>query len=97
MTEGGFGNLMFPLWFALLGSSFVFLVVASPSILFLVFSLLWVLWFIYGLHSYIIFLLEQPKTPNKIMEFPPGREIPHFKSHSSWHQQYQIDKVSNVI
>ncbi len=30
-------NLMFPLWFALLGGSFVFLDV-GPSILFLVFS-----------------------------------------------------------
>jgi hypothetical protein len=41
--------------------------------------------------------LEQPKTPNKIRKFPPRKEIPPFKSHSSWHQQYQIDKVSNVM
>ncbi len=97
MTGGGLANLMFPLWFALLGGSFVFLVVASPSILFLVFPLFWVLWFIYGWQGYIIFLLEQPKTPNKIRKLTPAREIPPFESHSSWRQQYQIDKVSNII
>jgi hypothetical protein len=37
---------MFPLWFALLGGSFVFFEV-GPSILFLVFPLFWVLWLIY--------------------------------------------------
>jgi hypothetical protein len=40
------GNLMFPLWFALLGGSFVFLDV-GPSILFLVFTLFLVLWYIF--------------------------------------------------
>jgi hypothetical protein len=34
----GFGNLMFPLWFSLVGGYFVFLDV-GPSILFLVFPL----------------------------------------------------------
>jgi len=38
--ERGFGNLMFPLWFVLLGGSFVFLDM-GPSILFLVFPLFW--------------------------------------------------------
>jgi hypothetical protein len=36
---------MLPLWFALLGGSFVFLNV-GPMILFFVFALFWVLWFI---------------------------------------------------
>jgi len=40
-----FGNLMFPLWFALLGGSFVFLDMGA-SILFLVFTHFRVLWFI---------------------------------------------------
>ncbi len=43
----GFGNLVLPLWFALLGGSFVFLDV-SPFILFFVFFLFWVLWFIFN-------------------------------------------------
>jgi hypothetical protein len=43
---------MFPLWFALLGGSFVFLDV-GPSILFLVFPLFWVLWFIYDWQGFI--------------------------------------------
>jgi hypothetical protein len=42
--QGGFGNLMFPLWFALLGGSFDFL--------FLVFHLFGVLWFIYDWHHF---------------------------------------------
>jgi hypothetical protein len=37
---------MFPLWFALLGGSFVFLDV-GPSIMFLIFPVFLVLWFIY--------------------------------------------------
>jgi len=49
----GFKNLMFPLWFTLLGGSFVFLDM-GPSILFLVFPLLWVLWFIYKWQGFII-------------------------------------------
>jgi hypothetical protein len=49
----GFRNLMFPLRFALLGHSFVFLDV-GPSILFLVFSLFWLLWFIYDWQGFII-------------------------------------------
>jgi hypothetical protein len=52
----GFGNLIFPLWFALIGGSFVFLDV-SPSNLFLVFPLFfffWMLWFIYDWHVIII-------------------------------------------
>jgi hypothetical protein len=45
---------MFPLWFALLGGSFVFLDM-GPSILFLVFPLLfWVLGFIYDLAGFIV-------------------------------------------
>jgi hypothetical protein len=36
VTGGGFRNLMFPLWFTLLGDSFVFLNI-GPSILFLIF------------------------------------------------------------
>jgi hypothetical protein len=43
---------MFPLWFTLLGGSFVFLDVGL-SILFLVFSLFWVLWFIYNGQGFI--------------------------------------------
>jgi hypothetical protein len=49
-NKRGFGNLMFPLEFTLLGGSFVFLDV-SPSILFFVFPfyLFWVLWLVvYG-------------------------------------------------
>jgi len=45
----GFGSLMFPLWFALIGDSFVFLDM-GPSILFLVFQ---VLWLIYGWQGFI--------------------------------------------
>jgi len=55
MTGGGFRNWMFPLWFALLGGSLVFLDV-GPSILFIVSpppSLFWVLWFIYDWHGFI--------------------------------------------
>jgi hypothetical protein len=50
----GFGNLMFSLWFAVLGGSFVFFDV-GPFILLLVFSLLffWVLWFIYDWQGFI--------------------------------------------
>jgi len=44
---------MFPLWFALLGGSFVFMDLGS-SILFLVFPLFWVLWFIYDRQGFII-------------------------------------------
>jgi hypothetical protein len=43
---------MFRLWFILLGVSFAFLDV-GPSILFLVFSLFWVLWFIYDEQGFI--------------------------------------------
>jgi hypothetical protein len=46
VTKRGFKNLVLLLWFVLLCGSFVFLNV-GPSILFLVFSLFWVLWFIY--------------------------------------------------
>jgi hypothetical protein len=49
MTGGGllgFGNLIFPLGFALLGGSFIFWDM-GPSSLYLVFPLFWVLWFIY--------------------------------------------------
>ncbi len=49
----GFGNLMFPLWFVLLGGSFIFLD-EGPSILYLVFPLFWVLWFIYDWQGFII-------------------------------------------
>ncbi len=48
----GLGNLMFLLWSALLGGSFVFLD-AGPSILFLVFLLFWVLWEFYGWQGFI--------------------------------------------
>ncbi len=48
-----FGNLMFPLWFSFLGGYFVFLDV-GPSILFLVFPLIRVLWFIYDWQGFII-------------------------------------------
>jgi hypothetical protein len=47
-----FRNLMFPLWFGLLGGSFVFLHV-GPSILFLVFPLIWVLWFLFDWQGFI--------------------------------------------
>jgi hypothetical protein len=43
LNSKGFENLMVPLWFALLGGSFVFLDM-GPSILFLVFLPFWVLW-----------------------------------------------------
>jgi hypothetical protein len=43
---------MFPLWLTLLSGSFVFLDV-GPSILFLVFSLFWVLSFIYDGQGFI--------------------------------------------
>ncbi len=46
---------MFPLWFTLLGGSFVFLDV-GPSILFLVFIFFGVLWFIYDWQGFIIYL-----------------------------------------
>jgi hypothetical protein len=52
----GFRNieLMFSLWFGLLlGGSFHFWNV-GPSILFLVYTLFWVLWFIYDRHGLII-------------------------------------------
>ncbi len=49
----GFRNLVFPMWFVLLGGSFVFLNV-GPSTLFLVFPLFfWVLWFIYDWQGFI--------------------------------------------
>jgi hypothetical protein len=60
----GFRNLMFPLWLALLGDSFVFLDV-GPSILFLVFPLLGVLWFIYDSQGFIVL------TTNLHMEHTP--------------------------
>jgi hypothetical protein len=44
---------MFPLWFAFLGGSFVFLNVRI-SILFLVFPLFWVLWLFYDWQGFII-------------------------------------------
>ncbi len=50
--EAGFGNSMLPLWFALLGGSFVFLDVYFhfvPCI-----PLFWVLWFIYDWQGFII-------------------------------------------
>ncbi len=47
-----FRNVMFPLWFGLLGGSFVFLDV-GPSILFLVFPLTWVLWFLFYWQGFI--------------------------------------------
>jgi hypothetical protein len=46
---------MFPLWLALLGGSFVFLDM-GPSILFLVFRLLWVLWFLFDWQGFIIYM-----------------------------------------
>jgi hypothetical protein len=50
---------MFPLWFALLGGSFVFFEV-GPSILFLVFfPLFWVLWLIYSLQGFIITIMVE--------------------------------------
>jgi len=49
---------MFPLWFALLGGSFVFLDV-GPSILFLVPPLSWVLWLIYGWQGFIITIMVE--------------------------------------
>jgi hypothetical protein len=52
--KSGFGNLMFSLWFAVLGGSFVFLDMMGPFILFIVFSLFfWVLWFIYDWQGFI--------------------------------------------
>jgi len=42
---------MFPLWFARLGGSFVFLDVGPSH--FLVFRLFWVLWFNYGWQGFI--------------------------------------------
>jgi len=59
----GFGNLMFPLWFALLGGSFVFLDM-GPSNLFLVFLPFWVLWFIYDWQGFIIYLLDMTYGEN---------------------------------
>jgi hypothetical protein len=47
--------LMFPLWLALLSGSFVFLDM-GPSILFLVFRLLWVLWFLFDWQGFIIYM-----------------------------------------
>jgi len=53
----GFGNSIFPLRFALIGGSFVFLNV-GPSILFLVFPFfIWMLWFIYDWHGIIIIII----------------------------------------
>jgi hypothetical protein len=54
----GFGNLMFPLWFALLGGSFVFLDMGA-SILFLVFppflGALVYLWLVgFNHHSFLV-------------------------------------------
>jgi hypothetical protein len=55
-------NKQFPLLFALLGGSFVFLD-AGPSILFLVFpSLFWVLWLICGWQGFIKQFLPCYKT-----------------------------------
>jgi hypothetical protein len=47
--------LIFPLWWALLGGSFVFLDV-GPSILFLVFPLFWVLWFLIHWQGFILYM-----------------------------------------
>ncbi len=58
----GFGNLMFfSLWFALLGGSFVYLDV-GPSTLFLVFTLFWVLWFIFDWKGFISTRLSSKAT-----------------------------------
>jgi hypothetical protein len=53
----GFENLMFPLWFPFLGSSFVSLNV-HISLLFIVFSLLWVLWLFYDCQGFIIIVIN---------------------------------------
>ncbi len=53
----GFGNSIFPLRFALIGGSFVFLNV-GPFIVFLVFPFFWMLWFIYDCHGIIIIILD---------------------------------------
>jgi hypothetical protein len=52
--------MLFPLWFAFLGGSFLFLDV-GPSILFLVFPLFlfWVLWLIYGWQGFIITIMVE--------------------------------------
>jgi len=97
MTGGGLWELDVPFvvcplrWFFCLldsGQSFHFIPCIPPFLGALVY--LWLA----GLHH---LPLEQPKTPYKIRKFPPGKEISPFKFHSSWHQQYQIDKVSNVM
>jgi hypothetical protein len=64
-TKRGFGNLMFPLCFTLLGGSFVFLD-TSPSILFLVFPLFWVLWFMYDWQGFINANHNTPLKASKV-------------------------------
>jgi hypothetical protein len=61
---------MLPLLFALLGDSFVLLDV-DPSILFLAFSLFWVLWFIYHWQGFITLQPLQTSTIVKTFSVTP--------------------------
>ncbi len=60
----GFENLMFPLWSALLGGSFVILDVGPCSLFSLFF---WVLWLLYGLQGFINVWLNWLKNSNTIV------------------------------
>jgi hypothetical protein len=56
VTTGGGGassNLIFPLWFTLLGGSFVFLDVGSFHFVPFIPPFFWVLWFIYDWQGFI--------------------------------------------
>jgi len=53
LWQEGVWELDVPLWFALLGGSFVFLNMRCP-ILFLLFPLFWVLWFLFDWQGFII-------------------------------------------